>query len=487
MTSRPLAMHRWRVALFLCTLATGAAAGQADLSAWIDQQRTDWQVPGVAVAVVELGQPVRTYASGHCDIEKKSACTADSRFHIGSTTKFFTGLLAAAAAADGKVLLDEPLIHAWPEFRLSDPRWTEVTLRDLLSQRSGLGSIEWPYYWDLSLTRKDYLARLPHVPMAEPFRARWAYSNANFVAAGTYLERKLGAGWEDLVRKKFFGPLQMKRSGFGIAEGTRGYWFSADGAPHAFAPTPVMANGPAGTIVSTARDYASFLEMFLGDGHWRDKEVVSPRAIRGATSLAAASGHDRRFYGGPGGYALGAQISRYRDQLILHHAGGYPGYSAHFAILPDAHLAVAVLCNRNYTIFPEALALGVVDQVMGRSADEGMRAWKAAEEPVAAPPAEDPAAPPTRPWSDFAGRYAHPAWGTFEIAAASDGLRIRFGALDVPLAHYRYDSFSFESMPQWERLRVRFEADFDGKIDAFMLDDAVNAQAMRFEKEQPRP
>lgn len=73
-------------------------------------------------------------------------CAPDSIFQIASMTKFFTGLLAAELAEEGLLNVDEPLSKRWPEFRLSNSRWTEVTLRNLLGQRAGLGSVDWPYY-----------------------------------------------------------------------------------------------------------------------------------------------------------------------------------------------------------------------------------------------------------------------------------------------------------------------------------------------------
>jgi CubicO group peptidase (beta-lactamase class C family) len=474
-----------RVIAACALVASSASIAQADVGAWIETQRQQWSVPGVAAAVVHDGT-TRTYASGLCDVERKRACTPDSEFHLASHTKFFTGLLAATLAVQEIVSLDEPLQRAWPEFRLSDPRWTEVTLRDLLSQRSGLGSVEWPYYWDASLTRKDYLARLPFVPMAQPFRARWAYANANYVAAATYLERKTGASWEELVRKRLLDPLAMKHSGFTAPKRTQGYGFDAAGAPQALPPTRTMASAPAGALVSTANDYAKFLQMVLDEGRVQGRQIVPARAVRIATSPTVGIGFDRRFYAGPGGYAFGLYTASYRGRTILHHPGGYAGYVAHVAFVPDAKLAVAVLCNRNTTSFGEALALGLIDLALGHAPDENLSTWKSAElPPESASIAESPR-PPTREWGEYAGHYSHPAWGRFDVIVAAKGLRIRLGRLDAPLDHYRRDSFSFESAPGWERLRLRFEDNFDGEVDGLMLDDGVNPQPMRFARDGPR-
>ncbi|HTD28127.1 MAG TPA: serine hydrolase [Xanthomonadaceae bacterium] len=451
-------------------------------SRWIDAQRIRWNVPGVTVVVVEVGKAPRVYASGLCDIARKTPCAADSAFHIGSMTKFFTGLLAATLADDKKLRLDDALIDAWPDFRLSDSRWTQVTLRDLLGGRSGLGSVDWPYFWDQSFTRKDYLERIAFVPMAEPFRAKWAYADANFVAAGGYLERISGKPWEALLHERILDPLEMRDSGFKPPATTTGYGLDASGRDVAMPITTTQAIGPAGSIVSTAGDLSHFLQVVLDDGRWQGRQALPASAIRIATAPVIGLGYDKRFYGPPGAYGFGVFLASYRNNTILHHGGGYPGYSAHFALLPQRKLGVIVLTNRNASEFPEALTLGLLDRALGMSGDDTMARWFKDQDPQATAPASDATAAPTRPLGDYAGRYHHPAWGDFQIIRANDQLRIRFGSYETQLDHYRYDSFGFSSSLGWERMRLSFESDFDGNITSFMLDDATNAQPQRFEK-----
>ena len=465
----------------VAVLALPCAAADSD-GRWIDAQRIAWHVPGLTVAIVEAGKATRVYASGLCDIERRVPCTPDSAFHIGSMTKFFTGLLAATLADEKKLRLDDALIDAWPEFRLSDARWTQVTLRDLLGGRSGLGSVDWPYFWDQSLTRKDYLSRVAYVPMAQPFRGRWSYANANFVIAGTYLERVSGISWEALLRERILDPLDMRHTGLQPPAGTVGYAQDATGRDVAM---PIMTSqtiGPAGSIVSTAGDLSHFLQALLEDGQWRGRQVIPAAALRTATAPVIGLGYDRRFYGPPGAYGLGVFMSGYRSHSILHHGGGYPGYTAHFAWLPQRRLGVVVLTNRNATVFSEALALGLIDRALGTSGDDTMAHWLAAQEPEAKAPPSDAAATPTRPLGDFAGRYRNPAWGDFQVLREKDQLRIRLGAYDALLDHFRFDSFSFSASPGWERMRLHFDADFEGKISGFMLDDGTNQQPQWFDK-----
>ncbi len=457
-----------------------------DTQAWLDAQRASWNIPGTAVVVVRAGAAPRIYASGSCSLAPRRACTVDSPFHIASISKFFTGLTAASLAADKTVRLDDPILAAWPQFRLADARYTEMTLRDLLGGRSGMGSIDWPYFWDPSLTRKEYAARLVHVPLVKPFRAGWSYANANYVAAATALEHATGKPWEVLVRERVFTPLAMSATGFAMpANATTGYALDPQGRDVAMPPTATAAVGPAGSIVSTPRDLSHWLAMLVDDGKWNGRQAVPANALATASAPVTGVGYDRRYYGAPGAYGFGVFMASYRQRAIAHHGGGYAGYSAHFAWLPQHRTGVIVLTNRNATEFAEALALAMLDRETGDDANATMARWLAAREPASAVPASDLAAPPTRPLDAYAGRYLHPAWGAFTITRDGAGLSLAAGQFKTRLDHLRYDSFSFAADVGWERMRLRFDAGFDGHIEALVLDDGTHAQPQRFAR-QPK-
>ena len=472
---------RLMVAVLVLQAPLGASAGA---EAWLDEQRQAWGIPGLVAVVVKGQGDDELFALGDCALAPARPCTPDTRFPIASTTKFFTGLLAAELVVQGEVALRDPIESVWPEFRLADARWQVLTLIDLLSQRSGIGSVDWPYFWSSELTQADYLARLPHLPMAGPFRSGWHYANANFVIAGEYLHRATQRPWRTLMRERLLAPLQISDTGAqpGAARGYRRG--SAGFDEYAFPMSPAI--GPAGALHLSAREYGRFLRMVLGEGQLGDESVLAQRTIALATQITAPLGYDRRFFSGPSGYGLGVFIARYRDQSILYHGGGCNGFTTHFAILPDAGIAVAVMANRVGTAFSELAALDLLDHALGSAGQVVSPHWlqRHGEYPPDELLPSDAAAPPTRPWPDYAGEYAHPAWGSFAVAAQDQGLSIRFGEFRRKLRPHRYDSFSLATEPGFEQLRLRFTADFAGNIDGFVLDDGVNAEPMRFRRRQ---
>jgi CubicO group peptidase (beta-lactamase class C family) len=453
-------------------LCAAPAIATADDGAWIETQRLQWQVPGLAVAIVERGRPPQIVAAGLCNLEKSRPCAARSQFAIGSNTKLLTGLLAAVLAEQGMLQLDTPLAEAWPGLALGDARGAALTLRDLLSQRSGLGSVDWPYLWDPALDRDDYLARLRHVPAVAAPRERWHYANANYVLAGAWIERATGHDWRALLRHHLLRPLRMRDAGFGRPDdGTRGYTGADEATIPAVAWT-AEALAPAGSLLLSARDWAQLLAAIVDPAHANGR-VLSPQAV--ATALAPQIGldDDPRFVDGPGGYALGLFTARYGGDEVRYHIGRTVGFTSAVLLLPQRGLAIAVTANVDNTDLPPALAFALADRRRGRSGDQTLRRWHALRSADAPPGAgEAPAAPALRP-----GRYTHPAWGSFVIAGDDrGGLRIRMAQLDAPLRPTAAGDFVFEPARNWPPLRLRPLA----HGDSFSLDDASPAAGMRF-------
>ena len=99
-----------------------------------------FDVPGISVAVVKDGKVVVAKGYGVRKLGEPRAVDAATLFGIASNTKVFTAIALGLLVEEGKVDWDAPVISYLPWFRLSDPYVTrELTIRDLLVHRSGLG------------------------------------------------------------------------------------------------------------------------------------------------------------------------------------------------------------------------------------------------------------------------------------------------------------------------------------------------------------
>src|SRR3954466_3327065 len=100
-----------------------------------------------------------------------------------------------------------------PELQLSDPWVTrELTIRDLLTHRSGLPGTDlfWASSWKYSPA--DVIHRLRYIQPTASFRSEWQYHNVLYALNGLIIERVSGVPWEQFVKKRIFEPLGMNET-----------------------------------------------------------------------------------------------------------------------------------------------------------------------------------------------------------------------------------------------------------------------------------
>ncbi|WP_396627634.1 serine hydrolase domain-containing protein, partial [Luteitalea sp.] len=131
------------VVLFaLCLLPAGAFAQgpPADLDAWVARTMSAFEVPGIAVAIVKDGTVVHAKGYGVRRLGDPAPVDDRTLFGIASNTKAFTAAALGMLVDEGKVAWDDPVGKHLPGFSLADPFASrEITVRDTLSHRTGLG------------------------------------------------------------------------------------------------------------------------------------------------------------------------------------------------------------------------------------------------------------------------------------------------------------------------------------------------------------
>src|SRR5688572_10700092 len=120
----------------------------------------DWGATGLAVAVVKDGEVVFSKGYGVREIGKPARVDAQTLFAIGSTTKAMTAALVGMLVDEKKVAWDDPVTKHLPWFQLSDPYLTrEITVRDLLVHRAGLGNADYLWYGQPTDSREIQIGR----------------------------------------------------------------------------------------------------------------------------------------------------------------------------------------------------------------------------------------------------------------------------------------------------------------------------------------
>src|SRR5262245_3330973 len=177
------------VALLLCASAvivaqTSRRAAPADLDQWVARAMKTFDVPGVALAIVKDDGVVVAKGYGVRKLGEPTPVDAKTLFGIASNTKVFTATALGLLVEEKKVEWDAPVVRYLPAFALSDPYVThEITVRDLLVHRSGLGLGAGDLLWWPASTydRKEVARRLRYIPLSTSFRSAYAYDNVLYL------------------------------------------------------------------------------------------------------------------------------------------------------------------------------------------------------------------------------------------------------------------------------------------------------------------
>ncbi|HEX7062998.1 MAG TPA: serine hydrolase domain-containing protein, partial [Woeseiaceae bacterium] len=179
----------------------------------VDDIIAHYDVPGLAVGVIEHGKVVYTRTAGELVAGGGEQVDRHTLFKIASNSKAMTAALLARLVDAGKLRWDDPVRKHLPQFRMHDPWVTEhMQVRDLLVHNSGLPEgggdlMLWPE--PNAFTRADIIHGLAYLVPAYGFRSGYAYDNLLYVVAGEVAAAAGGASYEELLRREVFGPLGL--------------------------------------------------------------------------------------------------------------------------------------------------------------------------------------------------------------------------------------------------------------------------------------
>ncbi len=427
---------------------------------YVERSMKSWGVPGVAVAVVKDGRTVLARGYGVREVGRPAPVTERTLFAIGSATKSFTAAMAGILAAEGRLGWDDRVATHLPFFELADPYAShEVTVRDLLSHRTGVGGGD--LLWASGeFDREEIVRRIRFVPQTWSFRSRFDYSNIMFIAAGQVVAAAGGASWDSLVRSRILRPLGMTATTTTVRDLPAGGDVATPHDPIDGVPRPVawrnMDNTVAGGgINSNVAEMARWLQLQLGNGEFEGRRLLSEAFIRESRTSQtvirregpwAMMTPDAHFMA----YGLGWIMSDYHGRQLLQHGGGIDGMSAMVGLMPEENAGIVVLTNLNGNQIPGALMHRVFDAYLGRSpVDWSERAREASvvsEKEAEEAERKEMAArrvtgtKPTLPLDRYVGRYRHPAWGDAVVRLEGGVLRVRYGTEFVgELEHLQHD------------------------------------------------
>jgi CubicO group peptidase (beta-lactamase class C family) len=453
-----------------------------NLDRLIEEVMKEWQVPGLAIAVVQEDEPVLLKAYGYRDVEASLPVTTDTQFMLCSITKSFTAAGLGMLVDDRRLDWMKPVREYVPEFRLRDPVATDrVTVRDLLGHHSGLPRHDW-MWMPGDLSQEQMLAALRHLDLSRDIRSRYQYSNLGYMVAGTVAERITGLSWEDFTRERLMRPLEMKHFGFSAedleqsGDSARPY-IIADDLRRRASVWPAR-DTPAGGINASISSMVNYVRFHLAGGRFNGKQLLSSAIIRYMQTPRVHAGRSEFDEIGDYHYGLGLQCGHYRGERSVGHEGGWIGWGTLMAMLPDRGVGVVILTNRDTSPVEEILAYAIFDRVCGKDPIPWLDRFRTRTRQFVAQRKIDrqarvgtrkPETQPSHALPEYAGEYEHPAYGRITIEITDDTLRWRYRGLSGPLVHRHYDVFEVPENPAAElspnRLTIMFLYDREGNID----------------------
>lgn len=482
------------------TAAPARPAALADFDAYVDATRKQFDVPGIAVAIVKDGRIVLEMGSGVRKLGDPKKVDAHTQFAIASNTKAFTAASLAILADENKLDMNDRVVDRLPWFQMSDPFVTrEMRIRDLLAHRSGLslGAGDLLYWPATSYTTREVVQRLRYVPLTNSFRAEYAYDNILFAVAGLVVEEVTGKPWADFVRDRIFVPLGMTESqthapatigpNDDIATGHAKFDFK-DLKP--VGPMSWSNNPSAGGIYSSVHDLSKWLNMQLAGGTYTDAAGKSQRLFSekrqaemwslitpiripepSVPELKAARPNFS-------GYGEGWFVSDYRGHKLVWHTGGWPGMVSRVTMVPDLKLGIVVLTNQESGAAFQAITMRALDAFTDAPKTDWIAAYAAGVK-KAEGNADDSmktheaarmkGTKPSLPLDGYVGTYRDPWYGDVKVTRQGGKLVMTFtrtAQLTGTLEPWQHDTF----IAHWDDRSlngdafVNFALDPDGKI-----------------------
>ncbi len=503
MRARPLAAFHTVVAF---ALAFSPVSGQQAHSgfdaekfdAYVQRAVGDWEVPGLAVAVVKDGDVLFERGYGVLALGEQHPVNEHTLFAIGSTTKAMTAAAIAMLADAGLLSLDDKVTDHLPWFQLKDAYVTrELRVRDLLTHNAGLGNADFLWY-EQDRSTEEILRALRWVDPAYSFRSGFIYQNIMYAAAGEVIAAVSGMPWEVFIQRRILDPVGMTETvttlkGTQTVENVGQPHYRVDGTVVRIENASVDPVAAAGSIWSSVHDMSKWLRFLLAGGVTADgdrllsepvfAELFKPHSFVGLDSFyptAQLTNPRWRTYG------LGWFQADYEGRAVDFHTGSIDGMVAIAGLIRDEGVGVYVLANRDHAEVRHALMYRVFDLF----ATDPPRDWNTdlldlygkleaagAESQRTAMAHRVADTSPSLPAAQYVGDFEDALYGTVNIAPDGQALRLRYGRQTGQLEHWNFDTFRVTWDARWRgSALVQFELGPTGTVDALSMGGATLAK-----------
>ncbi|MEZ5041071.1 MAG: serine hydrolase [Saprospiraceae bacterium] len=486
--------------LFLPLLAIGQS-DQAIITAldnYIEGARQQWEVPGLAVAIVKNGEVLLAKGYGVRSLTSEQKVDTKTIFGIASTTKAMVAAAMGLLVDEGKIDWDDKVSIHMPEFQLYDPYVTqELKVRDLFTHNAGLGNADFLWYYN-DLSADEILERMRYAKPAYSFRGGYTYQNIMYLAAGQLIAKVSGVPWDQFMQERLFKPLGMTNT---YPNQATSQPQTNRSVPHHYLQEKIIpiedcsadAIAPAGAIWSCVEDMAKWMQFMLDSARVNGVSLLEKTTYEALFQPHAIISSDQ-FYPTAAltkphwtTYALGWFQHDYHGRALSFHTGSLPGTVAIIGLVPDEQLGIYVLGNLDHAEVRHAIMYKVLDAFSPTQTEDRdwstdlLELYNGFKERAQLTKAEKELqrvknTQRSKPLDAYIGNYYDRFYGSVYVSLSQGALHLDMSSqLSAQLEHWHYDTFNLIWSEAWmEPGLASFQLDEEsGKVNAIKLGDRV--------------
>jgi CubicO group peptidase (beta-lactamase class C family)/D-alanyl-D-alanine dipeptidase len=313
------------------------------LQQFIDHEQKNHSLPAVSIALIDDQQVVWSQGFGLANPDAKTPASADTIYRVGSVSKLFTDTAVMQLVEQGKIDLDAPVTRYLPDFHPRNPYNKPITLRELMSHRSGL--VREPpvghYFDSTNVSLQATVESVNQTALVYPPGTHTKYSNAAIAVVGYVLQRLSGTPFTDYVRDAVLQPLGMSNSAFTptpevTSKLARSYIWTYDGRLFD-APTFQLGMAPAGCMYSSVLDLSKFVSMLFAEGQGSTGRLLKSETLHSMWQPQFSDGK------APSSFGVGFALGNLDGHPLVGHGGAIYGFATELEALPQDKLGVVVV------------------------------------------------------------------------------------------------------------------------------------------------
>jgi len=452
---------------FLFSIVSSQEKIPSGLEDRIEQIRKEWNIPGMAVAIIKGDKIIYANGFGVRELGKPAKVDEKTLFAVGSTTKAMTVATLGMLVDEKKLSWDDRVIDVLPGFRMYDAYATaELRVRDLLTHKSGLTRGDQVWYGS-PMNQEEVMTRIRYLKPEYSFRSTFNYQNLMYLTAGLVSAEIHGDSWDNIMYKRFFRPLKMRKSVTNLKDLAKRNnvatpHSTVDGELQPIEDRNLDNISPAGSVYSNAMEMANWIRVNMNKGEFEGKRILSEAVMNEMHTPqmhASYAGTDEvtnfSLYG------LGWRLSDYRGYKMVSHGGGIDGFITWIGFISDIDLGWVVVNNGGMMA---SLSVGreIIDAFLGKEDDID---WSEKDKKLydrtlvirdsLRKDIDSRRVSDTRPRlkkSEYKGDYNHDFYGKMTVSTSGNDLILSRGnALKGTLSHWHYDTFRV----RWDQARER--------------------------------